>query len=130
MKINKPGRIISIILFSVIICMIMLVILIPDILITRKDVLRTTIATTFFKPYLNILENINSMRGETEKIKLDNKDMDIIIFGEAILSKYDLDTMYLLENSLAPDGTEMKTIKKYCKGFRSLSVFRSHNQRE
>jgi len=57
------------------------------------------------------------MRGETEKIKLDNKDVDIIIFGEAILSKYDLDTMYLLENSLAPDGTEMKTIKNIAKDF-------------
>ncbi len=117
MKNNKPGRIISIVLFSIIICLVIILVLSPEILITKKDVLRTTIATTSVKPDLNILENINSMREQVEKIKLSDKDVDIVIFGEAILSKYDLDTMYLVENSLVLDGTEMKTITNIAKDF-------------
>ena len=67
MKINKPGRIISLVLLSVIICLAMLVKLLPDILITQKDVIKTTIATASVKPDFNIPVSESELKWSARK---------------------------------------------------------------
>jgi len=73
-----------------------------------------TIATIAFTPNEQIKDNIERVIELIVELKESNDDIDLIIFGEMILSEYKMEKEYIHQNALNINGDLMMKLRSLC----------------
>lgn len=86
--------------------------ILPLLLMPRGHSKHLTLATTSMRCVADSKENLRNLLHTVTLICESNRKLDLILFGEAILTQYNLDTEYLDKHVLDLDSPTMNTIKE------------------
>lgn len=82
-----------------------------------------TIATIAFTPHDQMKENIDRVKELIVELKESNDDIDLIIFGEMILSEYKMEKEYIRQNALNINSELMMKLRTLCSELRINLTF-------